>query len=48
MGNAPWVRPTNDTILIEVHGNTVQDIPVTPYFVIKNASFTKNGSKVTA
>ena len=48
MGNAPWERPTNDTILIEVHGNTVQDIPVTPYFVIKNASFTKNGSKVTA
>lgn len=48
MGNAPWERPTNDTILIEVHGNTVQDIPVTPYFVIQNASFTKNGSKVTA
>ena len=44
MGNAPWERPTNDTILIEVHGNTVQDIPVTPYFVIKNASFTKNCS----
>ena len=48
MGNAPWERPNNDTILVEVHGNTVQDIPVTPYFIIKDASFTKNGSKVTA
>lgn len=48
MGNAPWERPSNDTILITVHGNTVQDIPVTPYFFIENASFAKNGSKVTA
>ena len=34
MGNAPWERPSNDTIYISVKGNTVQDIPVTPYFLL--------------
>lgn len=48
MGNAPWERPSNDTIRITVKGNTVQDIPVTPYFFIRNASFTKNGNKIIA
>ena len=48
MGNAPWEKPSNDTIRITVKGNTVQDIPVTPYFFIKNAAFTKNGNKITA
>lgn len=48
MGNAPWERPSGDTIRITVKGNTVQDIPVTPYFFIKSASFAKNGTKVTA
>ncbi len=48
MGNAPWERPSGDTIRITVKGNTVQDIPVTPYFFIKSASFAKNGNKVTA
>lgn len=48
MGNAPWERPSNDTILISVKGNTVQDIPVTPYFFIKDASFVKNGNKIVA
>ena len=32
VGNAPWERPSNDTIRITVKGNTIQDIPVTPYF----------------
>lgn len=48
MGNAPWERPSDDTIRISVHGNTNMDIPVTPYFVIKNAQFSKNGSKIKA
>ena len=47
IGGAPWEAPQNDTILIRVKGKTVQDIPVTPYFVIKNPSFQKNGNKVT-
>lgn len=48
MGNAPWERPSNDTIYITVKGNTVKDIPVTPYFFVKNASFARNGNKITA
>lgn len=48
MGNAPWERPSNDTIRITVKGNTVQDIPVTPYFFIKDASFAKDGNKIIA
>ena len=43
MGNAPWERPS-----ITVKGNTVQDIPVTPYFSVRNVSFARNGNKVTA
>lgn len=48
VGGAPWEAPQNDTILIRVKGNTVQDIPVTPYFTINNASFQKSGNKVVA
>lgn len=48
MGNASWERPSNDTIYITVRGNTVQDIPVTPYFFVRNVSFAKNGNKITA
>ena len=48
MGNAPWERLSNDTIYITVRGNTVQDIPVTPYFFVRNVSFAKNGNKITA
>lgn len=48
VGNAPWERPSNDTILIKVKGNTVQDIPVTPYFFIKDVSFARNGNKILA
>lgn len=48
MGNAPWERPSNDTIHFSVHGNTALDIPVIPYFIIKDATFSKEGSKVKA
>lgn len=48
MGNAPWERPSNDTIYITVRGNTVQDIPVTPYFFVRNVSFARNGNKIKA
>ena len=48
VGNAPWEKPSNDTIRITVKGNTVQDIPVTPYFFIKNVSFAKNGKAIQA
>lgn len=48
MGNAPWEKPSNDTIVITVKGNTVMDIPVTPYLFVRNASFARNSNKVTA
>lgn len=48
VGNAPWERPSNDTIRITVKGNTIQDIPVTPYFFIKDVSFTKSNNKIVA
>lgn len=48
MGNAPWERPSNDTIYITVRGNTVQDILVTPYFFVRNVSFARNGNKIKA
>lgn len=43
----PWVNNT-DTINVSVKGSASVDIPVEPYFVIKNASFTRNGTDVTA
>lgn len=48
VGGAPWEAAQNDTILVRVKGNTVQDIEVTPYFIIQNPSFQKNGDKITA
>ena len=44
----PWVDQPNDTIYINVSGNTVVDIPVTPYFTISDASFWYEGGKVVA
>lgn len=43
----PWANNT-DTINVSLKGSASIDIPVEPYFVIKNASFTRNGIDVTA
>lgn len=43
----PWANNT-DTINVSLRGTTSVDIPVEPFFVIKNASFTKSGTNVTA
>src|SRR5918993_3435039 len=43
----PWANNT-DTINVSLNGAASVDIPVEPYFVIKNASFTKSGSNVVA
>ena len=43
----PWVNNT-DTINVSLKGSASVDIPVEPYFVIKNASFTRNGTNVSA
>jgi len=43
----PWINNT-DTINVSLKGSASVDIPVEPYFVIKNASFTRNGTNVSA
>ena len=45
--SGPWVNNT-DTINISLRGASTVDITVEPYFVIKNASFTRNGTNVSA
>ncbi|WP_149696606.1 DUF3823 domain-containing protein [Chitinophaga sp. CF418] len=46
-GNGPWVNNT-DSIDITVNGGTTVEVPVQPYFIIKNATAGKSGTKVTA
>lgn len=46
-GNGPWVDNT-DSIDVQVRGNTVVDVPVTPYFTVSDAAFQRNGNTLTA
>lgn len=48
LAGAPWEAQSKDTILVEVRGNTILDVPVTPYFVIRNENFQKGAGTVTA
>lgn len=49
LAGAPWEAQSNDTIVIDVKGNTVKDIEVIPYFIIQGESFRKGeGGQVTA
>lgn len=45
-GNGPWADNT-DTINVSVKGNTVMDVPVDPYFVLRNPTFQKSGNNIT-
>lgn len=47
-GNSPWLQQSTDTIVVEVKGNTQVDVPVTPYFAIKNESYAVANNIVTA
>jgi len=47
-GDAPWLPQTADTIVVTVRGNTTVEVPVRPYFVVRNESFQKNGTSVVA
>ncbi len=47
-GDAPWSPRNLDTVEVTVRGNTVVDIPVTPYFVLENESFTAAGTTLNA
>ena len=46
-GNGPWADNT-DTIDVQVNGTANVDVPVDPYFIIKNETFQKSGTTVTA
>ncbi|RYZ35649.1 MAG: DUF3823 domain-containing protein [Sphingobacteriales bacterium] len=46
-GNGPWADKT-DSILVDVNGTANIDVPVDPYFIIKNAAFTRSGNTVNA
>ncbi len=48
LSGAPWENQPTDTINVTVKGNTVFNVPVVPYFIIKNASFQKENNSVTA
>lgn len=45
---APWEAQVNDTLYIKVKGNTVVNVPVNPYFIIRNESFQKGTGTITA
>ncbi|WP_442588418.1 DUF3823 domain-containing protein [Pedobacter sp. AW31-3R] len=47
-GDSPWLQQAADTVIVNVKGNTVIDVPVTPYFTITNESFQKSGNTITA
>jgi hypothetical protein len=44
-GNGPWADNT-DTINVTVRGNTMVDVPVDPFFILKNETFQKSGTNV--
>jgi hypothetical protein len=44
-GNGPWVDQT-DTIDVKVSGGATVEVPVEPFFVIKNETFQKNGNTI--
>lgn len=47
-GNAPWLQQSTDTIVVQVKGQTKVDVPVTPYFTIKNTNINIANNTVTA
>lgn len=47
-GNGPWTSEGRDTIHVQVSGNTMQDVEVTPYYLVRDAQMTLNGNKVDA
>jgi hypothetical protein len=52
-GQGPFVVPTNtatssDTVIVEVSGNTIQDIEIIPYYMVRNADFSVSDRTVSA
>ncbi|RKD90909.1 DUF3823 domain-containing protein [Mangrovibacterium diazotrophicum] len=48
LAGAPWDAESSDTIVINVSGNTVQDVEVQPFFTVTDASFEVKGNAVVA
>lgn len=46
-GNGPWVSK-QDTVIVQVKGNTTVDYPVTPYYTVSNISYDLNDKTLTA
>jgi len=46
-GNGPWLNNT-DSIDVNVNGETSIDVDVTPYYLVQNVTYTKNGNTLTA
>ncbi|WBL22769.1 DUF3823 domain-containing protein [Zunongwangia sp. HRR-M8] len=44
----PWLPQLNDTIIVQVSGNTQLNVPVTPYVTITNESFQLNGQQLNS
>jgi hypothetical protein len=45
---APWEAQLNDTVIVNVKGNTEQNVPVNPYFIINNERFQKGNNAINA
>jgi hypothetical protein len=46
-GNGPW-KNNSDSLDVTVNGTTNIDVTVQPYFIIKNATFTKSATNITS
>lgn len=46
-GVGPWINNT-DSIDVQIRGNTVIDVPVTPYTIVRSATYQRNGTTITA
>jgi hypothetical protein len=44
-GNGPWADNT-DTIDVSVRGSAVVDVPVDPFFIIRNETFSRTGTTI--
>lgn len=47
VAGAPWL-PQTDSVSVKVSGDTQIDVPVSPYSVVSNAAYTRNGTTITA
>lgn len=48
IAGAPWEAQLQDTMIVDVNGATEFDVPVTPFYVVNNDSYTVQGNTMTA